>query len=136
MLLCGWSPPTTPTASPAIGTVCPPTGAYGSAPEVRASELPCGDVRLPGEALAVSPWVWDGISVSSRVTAWLRPASPRSWRISPGPWPGCMGADPWRFGRAKFDLPSPPYVVPSNENSAVFCDSGSSWPLQNAQPLG
>src|SRR5687767_14999097 len=47
-----------------------------------------------------------------------------------------MGARPWRSGSAKFDLPSPPYVVPSSENSAVFCEMGRSWPSHRAQPWG
>jgi hypothetical protein len=47
-----------------------------------------------------------------------------------------MGAEPWRFGKANVLLPSPPNVVPSNENSAVFWLMGSSWPLQRAQPKG
>jgi hypothetical protein len=33
-------------------------------------------------------------------------------------------------------LPFPPYVVPSNENNAVFCDNGNNWPSHHAQPLG
>src|SRR3954467_660065 len=39
-------------------------------------------------------------------------------------------------GRAKVLLPSPPYVVPSSENSAVFCEMGINCPSQNAHPLG
>src|SRR6185503_14163967 len=39
-------------------------------------------------------------------------------------------------GSAKVDLPSPPYIVPSSENSAVFCEIGSSWPWHKAQPVG
>lgn len=31
-------------------------------------------------------------------------------------------------GKAKFVVPFPPYVVPSSENSAVFCAMESSWP--------
>ena len=27
-------------------------------------------------------------------------------------------------------------MVPSSENSAVFCEIGRSWPSQNAQPVG
>src|SRR6185436_19019461 len=30
----------------------------------------------------------------------------------------------------------PPYVVPSSENSAVFCEIGRSCPSQNAHPVG
>src|SRR3954471_3306342 len=78
----------------------------------------------------------DGISDSSSDTVSEPPVSPRSCSDKPGPWPGCIGARPSRSGRAKFDFPSPPYVVPSSENSAVFWESGSSCPLHHAQPLG
>ena len=86
--------------------------------------------------LARSACVWLGISDSSSVTVSDPPVSPRSCRLSPGPWPGCIAARPSRSGSAKLDLPSPPYVVPRSENSAVFCDNGRSWPLHHAQPLG
>src|SRR2546423_2440472 len=81
-------------------------------------------------------WGCEGISLSSSDTVSLPPVSPRSWNERPGPWPGCIGALPCMSGSAKVDLPSPPYVVPSNENSAVFCDIGSIWPSHHAQPLG
>src|SRR3954447_20992814 len=79
---------------------------------------------------------WLGISDCSSVTVSVPPVSPRSCSDRPGPWPGCIGARPSRAGRAKFDFPSPPCVVPSSENSAVFWDIGSSCPLHHAQPLG
>jgi hypothetical protein len=47
-----------------------------------------------------------------------------------------MGAQPWKSGKANVLFPSPPKVVPSNENSAVFWLIGMSWPSQNAQPVG
>src|SRR4051812_12534969 len=87
-------------------------------------------------AAAIMPCGCEGISLSSSVTVSDPPVSPRSCRLRPGPWPGCMGARPWRSGSAKFDLPSPPYVVPSREKSAVFWDRGSSCPSHHAQPLG
>src|SRR5437879_13650039 len=51
-------------------------------------------------------------------------------------WPKLTEVRQGRLGSAKVDLPSPPYVVPSNENSAVFCEIGSNWPWQKAQPFG
>src|SRR5437763_8318701 len=84
-------------------------------------------------------WLCDGISLSSSVTSSVPPVCPRSYRLSPGPgWlpPTWSPAEPWRFGRAKLLFPSPPYVVPSSEKSAVFCESGRSWPLHHAQPFG
>src|SRR5256714_5000669 len=81
-------------------------------------------------------WACAGISLSSSDTVSLPPVSPRSWSESPGPCPGCIGARPCRSGSAKLDLPSPPYVVPSSEKSAVFCEIGRILPSQNAQPLG
>jgi hypothetical protein len=47
-----------------------------------------------------------------------------------------MTARPWMFGRAIVVRPSPPYVVPIREKSAVFCEMGSSWPSHVAQPRG
>src|SRR5437763_1053702 len=84
-------------------------------------------------------WLCDGISLSSSVTSSVPPVCPRSYRLSPGPgWlpPTWSPAEPWRFGRAKLLFPSPPYVVPSSEKSAVFCESGRSWPLHHAHPFG
>src|SRR6266498_1656390 len=68
----------------------------------------------------------------------LPPCSPSSCRLKPWPWPTpvCIGALPCRSGKAKVDLPSPPYVVPRSEKSAVFWLSGISWPSQKAQPFG
>src|SRR5208283_2476849 len=81
-------------------------------------------------------WVCAGISDTSSDTPGSPPVSPRSRSDSPGPCPWPSGVPPCRFGSAKFDLPSPPYVVPRSENSAVFWLIGRIWPLQNAQPLG
>jgi len=94
------------------------------------------DLQRPNAVDPCRTWECDGISVWSRVTVCSPPVSPRSRSESPGPWPGCIGALPCRFGRAKLDLPSPPYVVPSSENSAVFCEIGISWPSHNAHPTG
>jgi hypothetical protein len=47
-----------------------------------------------------------------------------------------MGALPCMSGSAKVDFPSPPYMVPSKENKAVFCEIGISWPSQCAHPVG
>lgn len=47
-----------------------------------------------------------------------------------------IGARPRRSGRAKVEMPSPPKVVPSSENSAVFCDMGRSVPSHWAHPGG
>src|SRR3954462_4464664 len=41
-----------------------------------------------------------------------------------------------RFGSAKVDCPSPPYVVPMRLNSVSFSEIDSSCPSQNAQPAG
>src|SRR5688572_15615170 len=87
-------------------------------------------------AVPCSAWVWAGISDSTSVTVSLPPVSPRSWRERPGPCPGCIGALPCKSGSAKVDLPSPPYVVPSSANSAVFCESGINCPSHHAQPFG
>ena len=58
------------------------------------------------------------------------PLDSPSWRsVSPGPWPACIGARSMKFGKAKVDWPFPPYVVPSNEKSAVFCAIESNCPL-------
>src|SRR5688572_19038230 len=102
----------------------------------RPTYLPAGTRELPSSAETRTPCEWPGISDSSRLTVSEPPVSPRSCSDNPGPWPGCMGARPCRSGSAKFDLPLPPYVVPSSENSAVFCESGSSCPSHQAQPLG
>src|SRR5688572_10087103 len=102
----------------------------------RPTYLPAGTRELPSSAETRTPCEWPGISDSSRLTVSEPPVSPRSCSDNPGPWPGCMGARPCRSGSAKFDLPLPPYVVPNSENSAVFCESGRSWPSHQAQPLG
>src|SRR6185295_11057736 len=81
-------------------------------------------------------WECEGISDSSSETVSEPPVSPSSCSDSPGPWPQNIGALPCMLGSAKLDLPSPPYMVPSSENSAVFCESGSNWPSHQAQPLG
>src|SRR5689334_14947706 len=47
-----------------------------------------------------------------------------------------IGVLPCRFGSAKLTRPSPPYVVPSRENSAWFWLIGISWPLHSAHPFG
>src|SRR6266852_5778142 len=47
-----------------------------------------------------------------------------------------MGTRLCRLGSAKVVCPLPPYMVPSSENSAVFCEIDRSWPLHRAQPRG
>src|SRR6185295_12930105 len=81
-------------------------------------------------------WECEGISDSSSDTVSEPPVSPSSCSDSPGPWPQNIGALPCMLGSAKVDLPSPPYMVPSSENSAVFCEIGRSWPWQRAHPVG
>src|SRR5690349_5254907 len=84
-------------------------------------------------------WLCEGISDCSSVTLSSPADCPRSYKLSPGPgWlePTCSAAAPWRSGKPNVLLPSPPYVVPSNEKSAVFCEIGRSCPSQNAHPLG
>jgi hypothetical protein len=39
-------------------------------------------------------------------------------------------------GNAKVVLPSPPYLVPSKENKAVFWEIDINWPFIGAQPVG
>jgi hypothetical protein len=52
------------------------------------------------------------------------------------PLPMCIGIRPRRSGNAKVTRPSPPYIVPINENSAWFWLMGRSCPLQSAHPFG
>src|ERR1051325_12022721 len=72
-----------------------------------------------------------GISAMLSVWACSPPFSPSVW-----PEPTWIGVLLRRSGRAKFTCPSPPKVVPSNENSAWFWLIGRSWPLHKAQPFG
>src|ERR687887_2628740 len=104
--------------------------------EVAIDRVGAGILRSAGSALADIVCECAGISDSRSETVSLPPVSPRSCSESPGPWPGCMGARPWRSGSAKLLLPLPPYVVPSRENNAVFCDRGRSCPSHHAHPLG
>src|ERR1051326_1268311 len=111
-------------------------GTWVVAPVSRAMLLPVGMRRVPRAAKACTVCECEGISDSRSDTVSEPPVSPRSWSDRPGPCPGCIGALPCMLGRAKFDLPSPPYVVPRREKSAVFCESGKIWPSQNAHPFG
>src|SRR5919198_4869353 len=104
--------------------------------EVAIDRVGAGILRSAGSALADIVCECAGISDSRSETVSLPPVSPRSFSESPGPWPGCMGARPCRSGSAKLLLPLPPYVVPSRENSAVFCERGRSCPSHHAHPLG
>src|SRR5947209_8680012 len=72
----------------------------------------------------------------SRVTFSVPPTCPRSILERPGPCPAPMGARLRRSGSANVVWPLPPYVVPSNENRAVFWAMGRICPLQSAQPRG
>lgn len=47
-----------------------------------------------------------------------------------------IGARPLKSGKPKVVRPSPPKVVPSNENNAVLLDIAIKAPEQNAQLLG
>lgn len=133
MLLCGWFPPLGANASGAV-RVKLAGGAYTlfPVPTDRAAGFSPSDGRM----LVFSACECAGISLSSSVTVSEPPISPKPCNDSPGPCPGCMGARPCRSGNAKLLCPLPPYVVPSSENSAVFCDKGSSCPSHHAQPRG
>src|SRR5215469_15109212 len=103
----------------------------------RASEVVVfGMLRSALRALAWSVCGCGGVCGSSNVTVGDPAVSPQSYMVPDGALPQCIGAVPCKFGSPKFDLPSPPKVVPSSENSAVFWEIGSSWPWQNAHPVG
>src|ERR1700692_1246040 len=65
-----------------------------------------GALRLVKSACAV--WGWAGTSEARSVRESSPLDSPRSRSERPGPCPCCIGTEPCRLGRAKFDLPSPP----------------------------
>src|ERR1051326_5788201 len=113
-----------------------PARAEGVAAGSRGLLMAVGVGRGPRGARACPLWEWEETSGSRSDPVSEPPVSPRSWSDRPGPCPGCIGALPCMLGRAKFDLPSPPYVVPRREKSAVFCESGKIWPSQNAHPFG
>src|SRR5205085_11018411 len=135
MLLCGWSPP---AGAMVVSASCVrgDGGAYIPMPIPLANNSLFAFVSIASLFDALCVCVCEGISDSSSVTVSLPPVSPRSCSESPGPCPGCIGALPCMLGRAKFDLPSPPYTVPRSENKAVFCERGKICPSQKAQPLG
>ena len=133
MLLCGWPPPAGASACGAAKVLLP-GGAYALFPVPTASAA--GLSESADRMLVFSVCECAGISLSNSVTVSEPPVSPRSCSDKPGPCPGCMGARPCRSGKAKLLCPLPPYVVPSSENSAVFCDKGSSCPSHHAQPRG
>jgi len=54
----------------------------------------------------------------------------------PGPWPVPTGIRPLRSGSPKVVVPLPPKVVPSKENTAVFCAMDMICPWQKANPRG
>src|ERR1044071_119533 len=85
---------------------------------------------------ARSVWVWNGISLCSRVTNSDPDCCPSKYSEPVLLWPQFRGTEPCRSGSANVDLPSPPYIVPRSENRAVFCEMGRSCPLQKAQPVG
>ena len=138
MLLCGWSPPAGASAM----------RRSGSRPLVLAlielRRRPSGE-QLVRPLVASSPGCRDaieGVGVGRDLrleerhglrSAGLAEVVERRAR---GPGRDASGAFPCMFGSAKLLLPSPPYVVPRSEKSAVFCEIGRSWPSQNAQPFG
>src|SRR5262249_9264234 len=81
--------------------------------------------------------VWAGSSPSESVCVSSPPLLPSgkgpSLNVGPLKW---IGIRPRRSGRAKLTRPSPPKVVPSNENSAWFWLIGRSAPSHRAQPFG
>src|SRR5262245_26124501 len=93
--------------------------------------LPVGTKASPAIDVPCATCVWVGISPMVSVCAGSPPRSPRVW--APPSW---IGVRPCRLGSAKVWRPSPPYVVPSRENSAWFWLIGRSCPLQKAHPLG
>src|ERR1017187_4269100 len=116
MLLCGRLPPAGARAVSENCTRGAPVGAaYGVAPLTLARACPVGLGLLDNVPEAIRLCVCAGISDARSVTFSLPPISPRSYKFSPAPWPGCIGALPCMFGMANVDLPSPPYVVPRSE---------------------
>ena len=68
-------------------------------------------IQTRAEPLGIQVQLFDQrelISDWSNVTDCDPPDSPRSCRLSPGPWPGCIGTLPCMSGSAKFDCPLPP----------------------------
>src|SRR5262249_19443431 len=94
-------------------------------------KFPAGIGLSPATLVPLATWVWVGISVMLSVWPCSPPLSPMVC-----PLPICMGVRPCRSGRAKLTRPSPPYVVPSRENSAWVWLIGSSCPSHKAHPLG
>ena len=65
--------------------------------------------------VALSIWLCVGNSAILKVCACSPPLSPNVC-----PLPTCIGVLPRKSGRAKLTRPSPPNVVPNNENKAWF----------------
>ena len=76
------------------------------------------------------------ISFLLRVWISLPTICPSLRSESPGLRPACMGILPFKLGSWTVLRPSPPYVVPSSENKAVFPEIGSSSPSQYEKPQG
>src|SRR6266853_643647 len=68
-----------------------------------AHKLPVAAVRVAWAVVPDGTWLWAGSS--EMLSVWLvsPPSSPKTI-----PLPTCTGERPWRLGRAKFTLPSPP----------------------------
>src|SRR3954462_72570 len=115
-LVCAWPPPVfviVPGLS-AVNLDGSDGAAYASAAPPR--KRPTGLLFPPeGTDEAETKCVCCGISATLSVCASSPPLSP-----SVNPAPTWIGARARRSGRAKLTRPSPPYVVPSSENSAWF----------------
>ena len=120
MFVCGWLPPTLPTACGLI-TEFPGNAVFQFVFPVLAQLLPAGVPKVafrlaPTTAmLAVRGCVCVGIVCWVMVTAEEPAASPKVW-----PAPSWIGALPRKLGRAKLVCPLPPYTVPNKENKAWF----------------
>src|SRR4030095_5640977 len=100
MLLCGKFPPVSERAWGDIG-VFGAVVTYCLATFEPAQVWSAGVCELPSEVLALAMWLWKGSSLTSKVTFGVPLCSPRSRKLSPAPWPGCMGALPCKLGNAK-----------------------------------
>ena len=107
----------------------------------RGSSSPArGPAQAPGTAHRRSTR-WPGVCASASRCA--RSVTDRAAGLlaedvvdKPGPWPWWIATESCRSGSANVRLAVTAVDVPSSENSAVFCEIGSSWPSQYAQPLG
>src|SRR3712207_5505783 len=135
-LLCGRLPPAGLSEVTCMAELLPLLPHAALPVDLASAVAGVGDDTSPGVLVARMAWVCTGISDCSSVTNSAPPSSPTVREDSPCPWPQCIGDRPCMSGSANVDLPSPPCMVPSSENSAVFCVIGRSWPLQCAHPVG